>query len=113
MKPTASIYLCGDWQSSPALYAVASHYFHIRNRITWEREKGRGARANWKNCSEDVWFCTLSKSYYFDAAAVQLKRRVLAPYTHNGKPKDWSHSPDGNFRLTAPSNLWTDLTVPF
>jgi len=113
LKPTASIYLCGDWQSSPALYEVASRYFHVRNRITWEREKGRGAQANWKNCSEDIWFCTLSQSYYFDAAAVQLKRRVLAPYTQNGEPKDWSRSAEGNFRLTAPSNLWTDLTIPF
>ncbi|HEY9645374.1 MAG TPA: site-specific DNA-methyltransferase [Chroococcidiopsis sp.] len=113
LKPTASVYICGDWQSSPAIYDIAARYFHIRNRITWEREKGRGAQANWKNCSEDIWFCTVSPHYYFNPEAVQLKRRVLAPYTANGQPKDWERGPNGNFRLTAPSNLWTDLTVPF
>ncbi len=114
LKPTASIYLCGDWQSSPALYEVASRHFSVRNRITWEREKGRSAKANWKNCSEDIWFCTVSEDYYFDAEAVRLKRRVLAPYTDAaGLPKDWNRGSEGNFRLTAASNLWTDLTVPF
>lgn len=114
LKPTASVYLCGDWQSSAILCHVASRYLHVRNRITWEREKGRSARANWKNCSEDIWFCTRSQHYYFDASAVQLKRRVVAPYTTaSGDPKDWERSSDGNFRLTAASNVWTDLTVPF
>ena len=23
---------------------------------TWQREKGRGASANWKNSTEDIWF---------------------------------------------------------
>ncbi|NJL36649.1 MAG: site-specific DNA-methyltransferase [Leptolyngbyaceae cyanobacterium SM1_4_3] len=114
LKPDASVYLCGDWQSSPALYAVASQHFIIRNRITWEREKGRGAKTNWKNCAEDIWFCTVSENYYFNAEAVQLKRQVRAPYTDvQGLPKDWERSPNGNFRLTAASNLWTDITVPF
>lgn len=114
LKPTASIYLCGDWQSSPALYAAAAEHFTIRNRITWEREKGRGARKNWKNNAEDIWFCTQSADYYFDADAVRVMRRVTAPYTdEQGNPKDWQHTPQGKFRLTAPSNLWTDITVPF
>jgi site-specific DNA-methyltransferase (adenine-specific) len=113
LKPDASIYICADWQSSPAVYDVASRYFQVRNRITWEREKGRGAARNWKNCAEDIWFCTLSQDYYFNADAVRLKRRVVAPYRENGKPKDWQMTDQGNFRLTAPSNLWTDLTVPF
>lgn len=114
LKPTASVYLCGDWQSSPILYEVASRFFIVRNRITWEREKGRGAETNWKNCSEDIWFCTVSQHYYFDAEAVRLKRRVRAPYTDlGGNPKDWRRTRQGNFRLTAASNLWTDLTVPF
>lgn len=114
LKPSASIYLCGDWRMSSVLQTLASQFFTLRNRITWEREKGRGARHNWKNCSEDIWFCTVSDHYYFDADAVKLKRRVMAPYTdRNGKPKDWDQTRSGNFRLTAPSNLWTDITVPF
>ena len=113
LKPSASIYLCGDWRSSSAIQQVAGKYFIIRNRITWEREKGRGAKANWKNASEDIWFCTMSEKFTFNLDAVKVKRKVIAPYKENGKPKDWNISIDGNFRMTHPSNLWTDLTVPF
>lgn len=114
LKSTASIYICGDWVSSPSIFTVASKYFKVRNRITWEREKGRGANANWKNCSEDIWFCTVSDEYVFNTEAVKLKRRVMAPYrNHDDSPKDWDESEDGHTRLTHPSNLWTDITVPF
>ncbi|GAB4452775.1 MAG: hypothetical protein Fur0044_47790 [Anaerolineae bacterium] len=113
LKPTASIYICGDWQSAAAIQRVAEKHFFVRNRITWEREKGRGAQANWKNASEDIWFCTMSKQYTFNVEAVKLRRQVIAPYTENGQPKDWEQSETGRFRLTHPSNLWTDLTVPF
>ncbi|MCD8485738.1 MAG: site-specific DNA-methyltransferase [Desertifilum sp.] len=114
LKPSASVYICGDWRSSAALQLTAEKYLMIQNRITWEREKGRGAKANWKNCSEDIWFCTVSNHYTFNSEAVKLKRKVIAPYTdRQGKPKDWQKSQKGNYRLTYPSNLWTDLTVPF
>ncbi len=113
LKPTASVYLCGDWQSSAAIHRVAQKHLIVRNRITWEREKGRGAKRNWKNASEDIWFCTVSNKYTFNVEAVKLKRQVIAPYTEAGVPKDWEESPAGRFRLTHPSNLWTDLTVPF
>ncbi len=114
LKPNASIYICGDWHSSTSIHQIAQKYFSVRNRITWEREKGRGALANWKNCSEDIWFCTLSDDYIFNTEAVKLKRRVIAPYRNqDSSPKDWDEAKDGNYRLTYPSNLWTDLTVPF
>lgn len=114
LKSTSSIYLCGDWRSSAAIQRVVGRHFQVRNRITWEREKGRGAKANWKNCSEDIWFCTVSDEYVFDLAAVKMKRRVSAPYTDDsGTPKDWDETSQGRFRITHPSNLWTDLTVPF
>lgn len=113
LKPNASIYICGDWRSSSAIQRVGMKYFVLRNRITWEREKGRGARANWKNAAEDIWFFTVSGDYTFNLESVKTKRKVLAPYTENGVPKDWEKSVEGNYRLTAPSNLWTDLTVPF
>lgn len=113
LKPTASVYLCADWQSSGAVQRVAEKYLLVHNRITWEREKGRGAKLNWKNASEDIWFCTVSPRYTFNVEAVKLKRKVMAPYTDNGQPKDWAESRQGRFRLTHPSNLWTDLTVPF
>ena len=111
LKQTASVYICGDWRSSAAIQRVGSKYFTLRNRITWEREKGRGAKANWKNAAEDIWFFTVSDEYTFNLDAVKQRRRVIAPYRENGKPKDWDES--GKFRDTHPSNLWTDITVPF
>lgn len=113
LKPNASIYICGDWRSSSAIQRIGMKYFKLRNRITWEREKGRGSKINWKNASEDIWFFTASDDYYFDVEAVKLKRKVIAPYKENGKPKDWKEGKNGNFRITSPSNLWTDLSVPF
>jgi site-specific DNA-methyltransferase (adenine-specific) len=92
---------------------VAQKYFIVRNRITWEREKGRGAQINWKSAAEDIWFCTMSSQYTFNVEAVKLRRQVIAPYTEAGAPKDWEETEMGRFRLTHPSNLWTDLTVPF
>lgn len=113
LKSTASVYICGDWRSSASIHRIGAKYFHVRNRITWEREKGRGAQANWKNCAEDIWFFTASETYTFNLRAAMLKRRVLAPYTEDGVPKNWEEAEGGRFRLTHPSNLWTDMTVPF
>lgn len=114
LKSNASIYVCTDWESSKVVQPVLERHFKVRNRITWEREKGRGAKANWKNCSEDIWFATMSNDYYFDVEAVKLKRKVIAPYRDSdGVPKDWDETLDGNYRLTFPSNLWTDITLPF
>lgn len=114
LKPTATVYICGEWNTSMAIAEMASKHFIVRNRITWEREKGRGAKTNWKNASEDIWFCTVSAKYYFDTQAVKIRRRVIAPYRDSaGQPKDWQETAEGNLRDTHPSNLWTDITVPF
>lgn len=114
LKESATIYICGDWLSSTSIFTAASEFFVVRNRITWEREKGRGALTNWKNSSEDIWFCTVSDNYTFNVDAVKLRRRVIAPYRHaDGRPKDWLETDGGNFRDTHPSNIWTDITIPF
>jgi site-specific DNA-methyltransferase (adenine-specific) len=114
LKPHASLYVCADWESSTAIYPLLTEQFVVRNRITWEREKGRGAKTNWKNASEDIWFCTVSHDYVFNVDAVKLKRRVIAPYRdRHGSPKDWQDTHQGRYRLTHPSNLWTDISVPF
>jgi len=112
-KPNATLYVCGDWKSSAALFTALDRRAIVRNRITWQREKGRGAARNWKNACEDIWFATLSNDYYFDAAAVMQRKKVLAPYRENGKPKDWAETAEGKFRLTHPANLWDDITVPY
>ena len=114
LKPDATVYVCADWKTSSLIAPVLEDHFCVRNRITWEREKGRGAKANWKNNTEDIWFCTVGEHFVFDVEAVKLKRKVIAPYRDaEGKPKDWNESEEGNFRLTHPSNIWTDITIPF
>lgn len=113
LKDTASIYICCDWKSSQAIYTVLSKYTHIQNRITWQREKGRGALNNWKNGMEDIWFASMGKNYYFNVEEVKIKRKVLAPYKSQGLPKDWEQNEDGKFRLTYPSNFWDDISIPY
>ncbi len=114
LKPNGSLYICGDWKSTAALQQVMSEHLTILNRITWQREKGRGAKSNWKNAMEDIWFGVNNPSdYYFDVEAVKMKRQVIAPYKKDGKPKDWEETEEGNFRITHPSNFWDDITVPF
>jgi site-specific DNA-methyltransferase (adenine-specific) len=113
LKPNGSVYFCGDWQNSHIIYRAIQESLVARNRITWQREKGRGAKANWKNATEDIWFATLGEDYYFDIDAVKQKRKVIAPYRANGIPKDWFETDEGNFRLTCPSNFWDDITVPY
>ncbi len=113
LKPDGALYICGDWYSSASIFPVLAKYFRVRNRITWEREKGRGAKANWKNTSEDIWFATVGARYHFNPEAVKLKRKVVAPYRAGGHPKDWQQESDGGFRLTGASNFWSDITVPF
>ena len=113
LKPNATIYVCCDWGSSSAIESVLKKHFKVRNRITWQREKGRGALRNWKNSMEDIWFATNSNTYTFNVEDVKIRRKVLAPYRNEGKPKDWAETENGNFRTTYPSNFWDDISVPF
>ena len=113
LKNTASVYVCCDWKSSIVIASVLKRYFIIQNRITWQREKGRGALYNWKNGMEDIWFATMSKDYTFNVEAVKTRRRVVAPYKVDGKPKDWEETDEGNFRNTYPSNFWDDISIPY
>jgi len=113
LKNTASVYVCCDWKSSIVIANVLKRYLIIQNRITWQREKGRGALYNWKNGMEDIWFATVSKEYTFNVEAVKTRRRVVAPYKVDGKPKDWEETDEGNFRNTYPSNFWDDISIPY
>lgn len=118
LKKDGTMYICVDWKSSIILGEVLSEYeeqgiITIRNRITWEREKGRGAKANWKNCHEDIWYITKGENYIFNIDAVKMRRKVIAPYKENGQPKDWTDGKGGKYRDTCPSNFWNDITVPF
>ncbi len=114
LKPEGSLYLCGDWKCSSSLQRVLEEKLTVINRITWQREKGRGAKNNWKNSMEDIWFAVKNpKHYYFNVEAVMMKRKVIATYRENGKPKDWEETAEGNYRTTYPSNFWDDISIPF
>lgn len=114
LKDNGSLYMCGDWKCTSSMQRVIEERLTIINRITWQREKGRGAKANWKNAMEDIWFAVKNpKDYYFDVDSVKMKRKVIAPYKVDGKPKDWEETEKGNFRLTYPSNFWDDISIPF
>ena len=114
MKDNGSLYMCGDWKCTSSMQRVIEERLTIINRISWQREKGRGAKNNWKNGMEDIWFAVKNpKDYYFDVESVKLKRKVIAPYKVDGKPKDWEQTEMGNFRLTYPSNFWDDISIPF
>lgn len=114
LAPDGTLYMCGDWRCSSSMQRVIEERLTILNRITWQREKGRGAARNWKNSMEDIWFAVKNpKDYYFDVEAVKVRRRVLAPYREEGRPKDWEETSEGRFRTTFPSNFWDDISVPF
>lgn len=113
LKKTASIYVCCDWKSALSIGQVLEENFVLRNRITWQREKGRGAKSNWKNSMEDIFFATVSDEYTFNLDAVKQKKKVLAPYKENGAPKDWVEDENGKYRYTCPSNFWDDIAVPY
>lgn len=114
LKPCASLYICCDWKSSSAIERVLVRHFTVQNRITWQREKGRGSKSNWKNAMEDIWFATnSSKNFTFNVESVKMRRRVIAPYRNDGNPKDWEETKDGNFRNTCPSNFWDDISIPY
>ncbi|MBQ3116118.1 MAG: site-specific DNA-methyltransferase [Clostridia bacterium] len=113
LKDNASIYVCCDWQSSILIGSVIDSHFYLRNRITWQREKGRGASKNWKNGLEDVFFATVGEDYTFNLNAVKQRKKVLAPYKDNGVPKDWCETEEGKYRNTCPSNFWDDISIPY
>lgn len=114
LKMDGSLYMCGDWKCTSSMQRVIEEKLAIINRISWQREKGRGAKSNWKNSMEDIWFAVKNpKKYHFYVESVMMKRKVIAPYKVGGKPKDWEETDLGNFRLTYPSNFWDDISIPF
>ena len=120
LKDNGTMYICGDWKTSyiqhKALETLENRGLcDVINRITWSRDKGRGAKNNWKNNIEDIYMVVKSKDdYVFNVDAVKMRKTVLAPYKDkNGNNKDWQDDGDGAYRMTHPSNIWFDITVPF
>lgn len=115
MRNGASCYVCCDWRYSGLVHEVLDAHLAVLNRITWRREKGRGAKRNWKNNLEDIFFAVKGDDYTFNLDAVMVRKRVIAPYRDaSGQAKDWHVDSAGRpVRLTCPSNIWSDLTVPF
>ncbi|MBI2933427.1 MAG: site-specific DNA-methyltransferase [Planctomycetes bacterium] len=114
LRPGGTLYVCACWEIGGVIQSALQRHLNVRNRITWKRDKGRGAKRNWKNNMEDVWFATQGDDYTFHLEAVKVRKPVIAPYRHpDGRPKDWVETAGGRVRMTHPSNIWTDLCVPF
>lgn len=120
LKPSGTMYVCGDWKTSylqrRALERCEDEMLcDVINRITWARDKGRGSEKNWKNNIEDIYMVVKSKDQYtFNINDVKIRKTVLATYRDkNGNNKDWEETEEGKFRMTCPSNIWFDITVPF
>ncbi|MBQ7348389.1 MAG: site-specific DNA-methyltransferase [Clostridia bacterium] len=113
LKDTASIYVCCDWESAIVIGNVLIRHFTLRNRITWGRDKGRGAKTNWKNSMEDIFYCTVTEDFTFNLDSVKQRKKVLAPYKQGGIPRDWEQTKNGKFRDTCPSNFWDDISIPY
>ena len=52
LKPHGSLYMCCDWKCTASIQRIMEKELTVLNRITWQREKGRGAKENWKNSME-------------------------------------------------------------
>ncbi len=116
LKPDGSAYVCAAWQHSGKIQELLEQAgFIILNRITWKRDKGRGAARNWKSMHEDIWYVSKNRHYTFNLDAVKVEKEVIAPYRNaDGTPKDWFVDETGKkLRLTHPGNLWTQFTIPF
>ena len=120
LKPSGTMYVCGDWKTSYLQRKALEHCENemlcdVINRITWARDKGRGSEKNWKNNIEDIYMVVKSKDQYtFNINDVKIRKTVLTPYRDkNGNNKDWEETEEGKFRMTCPSNIWFDITVPF
>jgi site-specific DNA-methyltransferase (adenine-specific) len=117
LKDDGSLYICISWQNSHIIqFLLEKNNFHILNRITWKRDKGRGANSNWKSMHEDIFFAVKNKSKYtFNVDEVKVLKKVVAPYKNeDGTPKDWWVDENGvKVRLTYPGNLWDDFCVPY
>ena len=42
LAPGGTLYMCGDWRCASSMQRVIGERLTIINRITWQREKGRG-----------------------------------------------------------------------
>jgi site-specific DNA-methyltransferase (adenine-specific) len=117
LKEEGSIYVCISWQNSYIIHTLLEKIgFIVLNRITWKRDKGRGAKTNWKSMHEDVFFAVKNKNKYtFNIDDVKIIKKVVAPYRNEDKtPKDWWVDENGEkVRLTYPGNLWDEFCVPY
>ena len=64
LKPDASVYVCCDWRTSILIGEALSDYFIVRNRITWQREKGAGSFKKLEKRDGGHLVCNLFKKLY-------------------------------------------------
>jgi site-specific DNA-methyltransferase (adenine-specific) len=117
LKYNGTLYLCGTWKDAAAYQiALEDNGYYIQNVISWQRDRGRGAKKNYKNNWELIYFATKHKELYtFNVEAIKVKRKQIAPYKDvDGNQKECEIGVDGKkYRLTMPSNNINYCTIPF
>ena len=111
LKSSGTLYFCCDWTTSYLAEAVLREYFIVKNRITWQREKGRASKTNFKNNLEDIFYCVKSNKHTFNQ--VKIKKKVIAPYRDKNGARDWFEENGKKYRFTACGNLLNNITIPF
>lgn len=107
LKNSGSIYIFQDWRLvSEFVLELKKIFPYFHNWVTWERNKGRASKVNFKSSKEEILIFCKAKQPVFNA---QTKLRpVIAPYKdEEGKPKGWIIDEEGNrVRWTGVGNVW-------
>ncbi len=112
VKPGGSVFLCNEWSASCDCVEAIERCYNLKNRLTWQREKGRASKSNWKAGCEDIWWGVNDQAdYKFYPERIKIRKQVIAPYKEGGKAKDWDETT--GFRDTGSSNFLNIFSVPF
>lgn len=107
LKPDGAIYIFQDWRLVSEFVTELKKVFpYFQNWITWERNKGRASKTNFKSSKEEILYFSKSNKPKFNE---QKKiRPVIAPYKDaDGNPKGWYIDEEGNrVRWTGVGNVW-------
>lgn len=107
LKKDGSIYIFQDWRLVANFVLELKKIFpYFQNWITWERNKGRSSKINFKSSKEEILYFSKTKKPTFHEQ--KKLRPVIAPYKNeDGTPKGWFIDEENNrVRWTGVGNVW-------
>ena len=114
LKDNASIYICADWKTSICIPEAAGKYFILRNRISWEEKKAGEPKTTGKTVWKTSGFLPRERTIPLTLTPLRFRDpslRLIA--TKKGTQGLAGKKEKQRFRLTHPSNIWTDISIPF